>query len=507
MKRLIQSFVSAAALAVAVASVVHAAESPLLAALRAHDLTRVRALLVAGENPNARDETGASALMYAALYSSDETMGVLIDAGADVNGANAYGSTALMWAAGDIAKVRMLVEHGANVSARATDGTTPLLAATLHGNTAAMRLLLQRGVDPKAAAGDQTELLDAAYSPWIDEDVRTILTTAGVPLRASELRTPLANNLLRPEIVERLLKAGASPKEIFPFPTMRLPILLLSASAGDLRSTRALIEAGADPREPGPRALTPLMLAASAPSPDLAALHLLIDRGADPAARDQSGRTALDWALLQGETAAAGLLRQAGVTGGLPPAPPAPVASPRSSRDAVAKAVALLQPISPAFSERTKCISCHNQSLPSMAIKLASDRGIARDATLAEHPSRATLNLWASSRERVVLGHCPGPGFLPASAYGLVALDEEGVSPSFTTDAVASCLATRQDPEGSWSPQDIRPPLGGTQISFTALVVRGLSRVLAAGLGRSDEGPHRQSPRLPPRGETDRHPG
>ena len=68
MKRLIQSLVAAAALALAVASVVHAAESPLLAAVRAHDLTRARALLAAGENANARDETGASALMYAAVY-------------------------------------------------------------------------------------------------------------------------------------------------------------------------------------------------------------------------------------------------------------------------------------------------------------------------------------------------------------------------------------------------------------------------------------------------------
>src|SRR5205085_2249773 len=41
-------------------------------------------------------------------------------------------------------------------------------------------------------------------------------------------------------------------------------------------------------------------------------------------------------------------------------------------------------------------------------------------------------------------------------------------------DMVAACLATRQSPDGSWAVTDVRPPLSGNAIMWTALAVRGL---------------------------------
>ncbi len=54
------------------------------------------------------------------------------------------------------------------------------------------------------------------------------------------------------------------------------------------------------------------MMAAASDHADPAMVRMLLDRGARVDARDDEGRSALDWALMQGETDVARLLRQAG---------------------------------------------------------------------------------------------------------------------------------------------------------------------------------------------------
>src|SRR5437773_219986 len=75
--------------ALALPTVGHAAESPLLAAIRGDHAAAVSRLLAEGESANVRDETGATALMYAVLYSSPAVVRQLLARGADVNAANA----------------------------------------------------------------------------------------------------------------------------------------------------------------------------------------------------------------------------------------------------------------------------------------------------------------------------------------------------------------------------------------------------------------------------------
>ena len=115
------------------------------------------------------------------------------------------------------------------------------------------------------------------------------------------------------------------------------------------------------------------MLAASADRSTIAALQFLLENGVDVNVTDEDGRTALDWALTRGETEISALLRKAGgQTSAVPVLAPTPVASPRSARDAVERAIARLQPAGPAFINGTRCISCHNQSIPGMAIRWRS---------------------------------------------------------------------------------------------------------------------------------------
>lgn len=82
------------------------------------------------------------------------------------------------------------------------------------------------------------------------------------------------------------------------------------------------------------------------------------------------------------------------------------------------------QPAGPAFQEKAKCISCHNQSLPAVAVKLAGDKGIKLNRDLARHPTQATLELWGLNRENMMVGNCSIFGFLGNVTYGMLGLAE-----------------------------------------------------------------------------------
>lgn len=173
------------------------------------------------------------------------------------------------------------------------------------------------------------------------------------------------------DLVRELLDMGVSAN-----PRGRFPVVASAAFDGHVDSARLLLERGADPNAKGPHGVTPLMMAAAATAPNPAMVRLMLDMGADVAARDSVGRTALDWALLQGDTPVARLLREAGIQTTAPVRlAPRTVSNPRAARAAVSEALARLGPVGPVLYERSKCISCHHQTLPLIAMTLATRHG------------------------------------------------------------------------------------------------------------------------------------
>src|SRR5712692_5523524 len=127
----------------------------LFSAIRQDDIKAVESLLRQGVDPNSRNQEGATALMYAALDAGPSMMKLLLANKADPNGQNSAGATALMWAAGDADKVRLLIEAGADVNAKSKLGRTALIIATTSaGNVETVRLLLAEGADPKLVDGN-----------------------------------------------------------------------------------------------------------------------------------------------------------------------------------------------------------------------------------------------------------------------------------------------------------------------------------------------------------------
>ena len=80
----------------------------------------MQSLLRQGVPVNLRLADGTTPLMLAALHGTADCVSVLLEFGADPNAANQKGVTALLWAAGDAKKVALLLESGASSAARWT---------------------------------------------------------------------------------------------------------------------------------------------------------------------------------------------------------------------------------------------------------------------------------------------------------------------------------------------------------------------------------------------------
>jgi ankyrin repeat protein len=124
----------------------------------------VRAGLLAGGSPNARDSNGKPVLAIAADNSDDATVALLLQSGANVNLAGSDGRTALHEAAkrGDADAVALLLKHGADTNVMDREGRTPLSLAAENGSVPVIEALLNAKADPTRADYSGREPLDWA---------------------------------------------------------------------------------------------------------------------------------------------------------------------------------------------------------------------------------------------------------------------------------------------------------------------------------------------------------
>ncbi|KAK4008355.1 hypothetical protein OUZ56_013496 [Daphnia magna] len=119
-------------------------------------------------DPNSRNSGNWTAIMYASLFSHNETVLYLLEMKADVNLKNPNGKTPLMLAAlcGSEETIKLLLMHGALIEERDHDQFTALMLAiqATHGESA--QLLLDYGANPnvREEIHGQTPLYIAAQS-------------------------------------------------------------------------------------------------------------------------------------------------------------------------------------------------------------------------------------------------------------------------------------------------------------------------------------------------------
>ena len=483
---------------------------------RAGDRAVVRTLVKNGADVNARDESGDTPLMAAALYADTAVLELLLRAGADVNATNKAGATALMRAATFEDKARLLVANGADVKARSRFGNTALiLAARKPGNSRTVKLLLDRGADPNAANVLGATALMAAAAAADADSVRTLLDR-GADVNAKPNmdvsgftwgggRTALmwaafqGNESLARLLLERRAKVNEF--------TVGGGALTQAGWGGHAGVARLLLDAGAQVNQRDLVAnYTPLHWAASSERSSPALVELLLARGADANAEGGqpvdnflgATQTPLSLARKRGDTPIVRALLKAGAKDAPAPAraeKPMARTSPISGAISIAEAIQrALPPLTKTAEEsvptylrhasKQDCIACHQQQLPLAAISLANSRNIATDREATRHQVELLIRSFSS-------GHIMGGGeqhnilemdwqttFHPEPAiydgYVSLDLDLQHQPASEVTDSMVHQLATIQHPDGHWSWNLPRPPIQASDITATASAVHAI---------------------------------
>jgi len=189
-------------------------------AAKTGNLSELIEYLNAGFKPDITDETGMTALMYAAEKNHPEV-------------------------------IRLLLAYGANIEA-SHYRATPLVYAVFNGNMACVRALLDAGASVHICLrfNGEESILHLVQNE--DSEILHMLIQAGAPLNHTDLGgyTPLMWAISRKDLTSAtiLLNAGANPNLILANCFGYYPItpLMAAANSGFIEGVKALLKAKTD---------------------------------------------------------------------------------------------------------------------------------------------------------------------------------------------------------------------------------------------------------------------
>jgi ankyrin repeat protein len=442
---------------------VDAQATRLMEALRNGDRKAVSRLLQGHpEAVNRAGTGGATPLMYAVLYGNAETVGLLLQHGADANLRNQSKASALMYAVDDPTKTRLLLEHGADANARSAEGETPLSIASAGRENAdiVVKLLLDRGADVKMNSLTRGGALTVAAAFSSNPRLVQLLLEKGAE------KTPL------PLAQAALLDCSLCVEKLVPLASQtELNAALTSAvRARSEPLVRMLLARGA---KAAPNLLSTLSLTTDWPAPAL--LKTLLDQGIDIHAASSVGGTVLGLARRQGKTHLVELLESAGAKSAPDDdARPTPMPSPASSpRAAIERSLPALQRGDAGFLNKAGCVSCHSNSLTAMAVAAARKSKLPVNEQVARTQLRAIASFLEGNRERA-LQSLGVPGNAHTAGYTLLGLVAEDYPADTITDAWAQFLKNTQESDGHWKVRNLRPPIESSDIEVTAAALRSI---------------------------------
>jgi ankyrin repeat protein len=271
-------------------------------AVHRDDLEAADLLIAAGANVGAATREEVTPLAMACLEGSVAMVQRLLKAGADPRERGPNGETMLMFAArnGRVELITRLAAAGVDVNARETiRGTTALMWAVVERHSAAARALLAAGADPSIRSGP-AGLPQNYLAPRLNvqnvvqaQERRRRAAAAGrtyaEQLELERTQGALAGSRAQPSddtddnvaVVAGLVGGGGGG----------LTALVFAAREGDLDSTRALLDAGADVNQTTEYGWTPLLTAIN--NRNYAVASLLAERGADVNIANKGGWTPL----------------------------------------------------------------------------------------------------------------------------------------------------------------------------------------------------------------------
>jgi len=354
---------------------------------------------------------------------------------------------------GDASRMAGLITNRAAVTHAGPRGMTALMAAALYGDASLVKQVLDAGGNPNArTVGGVTALMLAV--PAIDATRLLLEAGADVNAHSEDGRTAL---------------------------------LITAGTPGAGATLTLLLENGADPFPWQPSHISPLREAARVDDPEMFAQLLAYGLGTNSAGAPGAGFLRVSCPACAAQVGAGGPIArqppQSSAGNTVPADDPSQrarlktVAVKNVSRDAIRAAVIRslprLQQIDVAFVQRTGCVSCHHNSLVSMAVKAAQAKGFHVDETITASQNRVIGTYLESWRERA-LQNIPIAGAQDTMSYLLVGLGWSGYRPDAGTDAQAIWLKRRQGADGRWSLATLRPPIESNDIEVTAMSMRAL---------------------------------
>jgi len=416
-----------------------------------------RALRANPEAVNAKGPSGWTPIMYAALYGDAEHVRLLLDKGANPNAQNDGGGTALMYAIDDAEKMRLLLDHGANPNLRSGEGRTALLIAVGRaGSNPQVKLLLEKGADAKVRLPDGRGALVLAVEAR-DAGLLQLLLDYGAEKKPLSFGASLSGCSACFDLLLKLAE-----------PTDLTGALQAAVRSGDLPRTRMLLDRGA---RSGPNLLQSVALSPATIPADT--IRNLISRGADVNARTAAGLTMLDFAKRQGNLTLVEALTEAGVRDENPtPLQPRPKPA-GSVRAAIERSIPALQRADVAFLERAGCVSCHNNSLTAMTMAAARAKGVKINEQIAKKQLRKIAAFMQENAERA-LENVGIPGGIDTVSYTLLGMAAERYPSDPITDVWARYVKNNQSPDGRWKCATLRPPLESSDFEVTAASIRSV---------------------------------
>lgn len=143
-------------------------------------------------------------------------------------------------------------------------------------------------------------------------------------------------------------------------------------------------------------------------------------------------------------------------------------------RDAIVRAVPVLERSASAFVARRACVSCHHNVLPILMLHMARDRGVAVDPDTLSALEQKTFHALrgpAAVDDAIRAVTLDDP--TPDDSFLLMAAHAAGVPPDLTSSVYARRLAAWQR-DGHWVTSDFRPPHSSSPFTATASAVRAI---------------------------------
>ncbi|MCA9432580.1 MAG: ankyrin repeat domain-containing protein, partial [Candidatus Omnitrophica bacterium] len=307
------------------------------------DLARVKELVDAGVDVNARDMNGKTALISAAAWDRLEIARFLLDSSAEVNARNNCGCTALFSAArwNHPEMVKLLIQAGAEINIKERNGFTPLHMAIRKCKTDCATLLCEKGAEyTLVPMFEVTPLSFAAKEGCVDicrffveemgRDVNERNPDKSTPVLSLVMtstcencpqvdRKPALKYLISrgadcnladdqgnmpvmgsiysrdPELTRLLIEGGANPN----LESHGVTPLTVATVEGFVEMVRVLLDHGADIHHVAKETEPMVTLSAELGNDEIT--RMLIEEGADVNATDETGATCLMFAASQGK--------------------------------------------------------------------------------------------------------------------------------------------------------------------------------------------------------------